>query len=152
MGLFNAVSLAVFLASKKPPLTAIGKHLDLFDRERRALLGGGPVLAAQCCGNLGDAILKLTVGIAERLRRWQRRQFVRLVLFWPAPQESNRVADAGARTIDAATDKLKLRDQPVIAFQELIAFLGESLVEFFELVDPASEASDLAFELVNGVL
>ena len=42
----------------------------LFDRERRALLGGGPVLAAQCCGNLGDAILKLTVGIAERLRRW----------------------------------------------------------------------------------
>jgi hypothetical protein len=84
LGLFNAVSLAVFLASKKPPLTAIGKHLDLFDRERRALLGGGPVLAAQCCGNLGDAILKLTVGIAERLRRWRRQQFMRVVLFRPA--------------------------------------------------------------------
>jgi hypothetical protein len=59
--------------------------IPLFDRARRVLLGGGPVLAAQCCGNLGDAILKLTVGIAERLRRWHRRQFVRLVLFWPAP-------------------------------------------------------------------
>ena len=124
----------------------------LFDRERRALLGGGPVLAARCCGNLGDAILKLTVGIAERLRRWQRRQFVRLMLFRPASQESNRVADAGARTIDAATDQLELRDQPVIAFQELIAFLGELLVEFFELVDPALQASDVAFERVHGVL
>ena len=80
------------------------------------------MLAAQCCGNLGDAIRKLTVGIAERLRRWRRWQFVRLVLFRPAPQESNRVADAGARTIDAATDQLELRDQPVIALQELIAF------------------------------
>jgi hypothetical protein len=48
----------------------------LFDRERRALLGGGTVLVAQCCGNLGDAILKLTVGIAERLRRRQRILFI----------------------------------------------------------------------------
>jgi hypothetical protein len=81
------------------------------------------------------------------------REFVRLVLlFQPAPQESNRVADAGARTIDAATDHLELRDQPVIAFQELIAFLGESLVEFFELIDPALQASDFALELVHGVL
>ena len=104
----------------------LGFHL--FDRERRALLGSGPVLAAQCCGNLGDAILKLTVGIAERLRR-QRRQFVRLVLFRPAPQESNRVTDAGAHTIDAAADQFELRDQPVIAFQELIVFLGEPFIE-----------------------
>jgi hypothetical protein len=35
---------------------------------------------------------------------------------------------------------LELRDQPAIAFQELIAFLCEALVEFFELVDPASQA------------
>jgi hypothetical protein len=124
--------------------------IDLFDRERRALLGGGLVLAAQCCGNLGYAILKLTVDIIERLRRRQRRQFVRLVPFRPAPQQSNRVADAGA-TIAAAADQLELRDQPVIAFQELIAFFGESLVEFFELVDPAFQASDFAFELVHGV-
>ena len=40
----------------------------------------------------------------------------------------------------------------VVAFQELIAFLSETLVEFFELVDPASQASDFAFELVHGVL
>ena len=49
------------------------------------LIGGGRVLASQCCGNLGDAILKLTVGVVERLRRRQRRQFMRLVLFRPAP-------------------------------------------------------------------
>jgi hypothetical protein len=54
-----------------------------------------------------------------------------------------------ARTINAAADQLKLCDQPVIAFQELIAFLGESLVEVFELVNPASQVSDFTFELVT---
>ena len=72
---------------------------------------------------------------------------MRLVLFRLASQESNRVTAAGARTIDAASDQLELCDQPVIAFQELIAFLGKSLVEFFELVDPTLQASDFAFEL-----
>ena len=48
---------------------------------RGALFVGGPVLVPQFCGNLGDTILKLTVRTAERPRRWQRRQFVRLVLF-----------------------------------------------------------------------
>jgi hypothetical protein len=89
----------------------------------------------------------------SRARVWgvflfqQRRQFVGLVIFRPAPQDSNRVADVGARTVDAAADQLELGDQPVISFQELIAFLGESLVEYFELVDPTSQADDFTFDL-----
>src|SRR4029077_15689518 len=42
--------------------------------------------------------------------------------------------------------------QSVVAFQELITFLGELFVEFFELVDPALQARDVAFERVHGVL
>src|SRR5262249_59664618 len=51
-----------------------------------------------------------------------------------------------------STNQLNWRDQPVIAFQELIAFLVKSLVEFFELVDLALQASDFTFELVHSVL
>ena len=52
----------------------------------------------------------------------------------------------GARTIERAAHQLELRDQPVVAFQELITFLGELFVEFFELVDPALQARDVAFK------
>jgi len=41
--------------------------------------------------------------------------------FGPAPQESNRVADARARTIHTAADQLELRDKPVIAFHSRAA-------------------------------
>ena len=110
------------------------------------------MLVAQFGGNLSDAILKLTVGITERLSSRQRRQFVRRpVLFRPATQESNGIADVGARTIDATADQLELGDQSVVALQKLIALLGESLVESLEQVDPASQAGDFRFEPVHGV-
>ena len=57
-----------------------------------------------------------------------------------------------ARPIERAARQLELGDQSVVAFQELITFLGELFVEFFELVDPALQARDVAFERVHGVI
>ena len=65
---------------------------------------------------------------------------------------SDRIGDAGARAIERAAHQLELRDQSVVAFQELITFLGELFVEFFELVDPALQARDVTFERMHRVL
>ena len=56
----------------------------LIERIGQRLFGGLAMLSSQCSGNLGNALLKLTVGIVERLRRWQRGQFFCLRLFQPA--------------------------------------------------------------------
>jgi len=74
------------------------------------------------------------------------------VLLRPTVQVSDCIGDASSRAIERAAHQLELRDQPVVAFQELITFLGELFVEFFELVDPALQARDVAFERVHGVL
>ena len=68
------------------------------------------------------------------------------MLLGPTAQVSDCIADAGARPIERAAHQLELRDQSVVAFQELITFLGELFIEFFELVDPALQARDVAFE------
>src|SRR6476660_649021 len=74
------------------------------------------------------------------------------VLLGPTAQVSDCIGGAGSRPIERAAHQLELRDQSVVAFQELITFLGELFVEFFELVDPALQARDVAFERVHGVL
>ena len=68
-----------------------------------------------------------------------------VVFLGPTAQVSDRVGDAGVRPIKRAAHQLELRDQSVVAFQELITFLGELFVEFFELVHPALQARDVAF-------
>jgi hypothetical protein len=54
-----------------------------------------------------------------------------------AGQQARSAPLTPARAINAATDQLELRDQPVIALQKLIAFFGKSFIESFQLVDPA---------------
>ena len=74
------------------------------------------------------------------------------VLLGPTAQVSDCIGDAGACAVERAAHQLELRDQPVVAFQELIPFFGELFVVFFELVDPALQACDVAFERMHCVL
>ena len=57
-----------------------------------------------------------------------------------------------ARRDQTAAHQLELRDQSVEAFQELITFLGELFVEFFELVYLALQARDVDFSVCRCII
>ena len=61
-----------------------------------SLVGGRAVVAAQRCDNPGNALFKLAIAIAERLRSRQCRCFMLVTLVRPRAQVTDRICDVEA--------------------------------------------------------
>jgi hypothetical protein len=65
-----------------------------------ASLFSGSGVAAEARSDLGNALFKLAIAIAERLRSRQCRCFMLVMLVGPRAQVSDRICDTGARPIE----------------------------------------------------